>query len=202
MDALCEKVDNIAKEFTTLKNVVQPQRSHEETMKYLEEVLEKSWETVRILEARQKEEDRLERLENERLERVEKYNKEEESTQVEEIRLIDDIPNDTLTSLENCTLDKIILYLQNHSCDPTVNSDQAGFGYFIANHVITEKLDMYHKESMVPPMLGDVWEPMIYVTIGKSHVLLYLIFGLVFQLFLNLYMIILIYRLLKSVILT
>jgi hypothetical protein len=36
MDALCEKVDNLAKEFTALKNFVQPQRSHEETMKYLE----------------------------------------------------------------------------------------------------------------------------------------------------------------------
>jgi hypothetical protein len=190
MDALCEKVDNLAKEFTTLKKFVRPQRSHEETMKYLEEVLEKSWETIRILEARQKEEDRLER--------VDKYNKEEESTQVEEIRLLDDIPNDPLTSLENCTLDEIILYLQNHSCDPIVNSDQAGFGYFIANHVITENLDICHKESMVPPMLGDAWQPRIYVTtIGKSHVLLYLIFGLVFQLFLNIYVIILIYRLLK-----
>jgi hypothetical protein len=38
MDALCGRVDNLAKEFTTLKNCVQPQRSHEETMKYLDEV--------------------------------------------------------------------------------------------------------------------------------------------------------------------
>jgi hypothetical protein len=42
-----------------------------------------------------------------------------------------------------------------------------GFGSFIANHVIKEKIDRYHKESMVPPKLGDVWEPRIYVTIGK-----------------------------------
>jgi hypothetical protein len=42
-----------------------------------------------------------------------------------------------------------------------------GFGSFIANHVIKEKFDRYHKESMVPPKLGDVWEPRIYVTIGK-----------------------------------
>jgi hypothetical protein len=34
-------------------------------MKYLEEVLEKSWKTVRILEARKKEEERLEKLEEE-----------------------------------------------------------------------------------------------------------------------------------------
>jgi hypothetical protein len=48
MDALCEKVDNLVKNFTTLKNFVKPQRSHEDTMKYLQEVLENSWETVRI----------------------------------------------------------------------------------------------------------------------------------------------------------
>jgi hypothetical protein len=46
--------------------------------------------------------------------------------------------------------------LQNHACDP-----------FVANHVIKEKLNRYHKESMVPPKLGDVWKPRIYVTIGK-----------------------------------
>jgi hypothetical protein len=63
MDALCENVDNLAKDFIALKNFVQRQRFHEYTMKYLEEVLEKSWETVKILEARQKQEERLERLE-------------------------------------------------------------------------------------------------------------------------------------------
>jgi hypothetical protein len=50
MDVLCERVDNLARVFTTLKNIVQRKRSHEDTMKYSEEVLEKSWETVRILE--------------------------------------------------------------------------------------------------------------------------------------------------------
>jgi hypothetical protein len=38
----------------------------------------------------------------------------------EEIRMLDDIPNDTLASLENCTLDEIISILQNHACDPTI----------------------------------------------------------------------------------
>jgi hypothetical protein len=46
MDALCERVDNLPKEFTTLKNFVQEKRSHKETMKYCEEVLEKSWEKL------------------------------------------------------------------------------------------------------------------------------------------------------------
>jgi hypothetical protein len=45
---------------------------------------------------------------------------------------------------------------QNYACDPTRNINQEGFGSYITNHVIKEKLDMYHKESMVPPKLWDV----------------------------------------------
>jgi hypothetical protein len=77
---------------------------------------------------------------------VEKAKKEEESRQVEEIRMLDDIPNEPLASLENCSLDEIIYILQNHASDPIVNSKQASFGSFIANHIIKENLDMYHKE--------------------------------------------------------
>jgi hypothetical protein len=73
--------------------------------------------------------------------------------------MLDDIPNVPLASLEKCTLDEIIFMLQNYVCDPLVDSNQAGFGSFIANHVIKEKLDRSHKESMVPPKLADAWEP-------------------------------------------
>jgi hypothetical protein len=59
MDTLCEKVDNISREFNTLKNFIQRKRSHEKTMKYCEEVLEKTWETARIFKARNKENDKL-----------------------------------------------------------------------------------------------------------------------------------------------
>jgi hypothetical protein len=71
--------------------------------------------------------------------------------------VLDDIPNDPLSSLENFTIDEIISILQNHACDPNVDSKQVGFGTIIANHVIKEKFNRYHKESMVPPKLGDVW---------------------------------------------
>jgi hypothetical protein len=54
MNVLCDRVDNRAKEFTAHKNFVHPQRSHEETMNYLEEVLKQSWKTVRIFEATKK----------------------------------------------------------------------------------------------------------------------------------------------------
>jgi hypothetical protein len=83
--------------------------------------------------------------------------------------MLDDKPNDPLASLENCTIDEIISILQNHACDPNVNANQEYFGTIISNHVIKEKLNMYHKDSMVPPKLGDVWEQRIYVTIGKNH---------------------------------
>jgi hypothetical protein len=64
--------------------------------------------------------------------------KEEESRQVKEIKLLDDIPNDPLASLENCTLDEIVSILQNNACDPHVDYNQADFCTFIANHVIKE----------------------------------------------------------------
>jgi hypothetical protein len=32
--------------------------------------------------------------------------------------MLDAIPNDPLTSLENCTLDEVISILQNYACDP------------------------------------------------------------------------------------
>jgi Mor family transcriptional regulator len=70
--------------------------------------------------------------------------------------MLDDIPNDSLASLENCTLDEVISILQNYACDPIVNSNQVGSGSSIANHVIKEKFDRYHKESMVSPKLGDI----------------------------------------------
>jgi hypothetical protein len=78
------------------------------------------------------------------LEELENENKEEIS-KVEEIRMLDDIPNDPLASLENYTLDEVISVLQNYAYDPTINTKQVDFGSFIANHVIKEKLDRYHK---------------------------------------------------------
>jgi hypothetical protein len=97
----------------------------------------------------------------------EKEKKEEECRKVEEIRMLDDTPSYPLASLENCTLDEVISILQNHVCDPTINSNQAGFGSFVAYHVIKEKIDRYHKKSMVPPKLRNLWELRIYLTIGK-----------------------------------
>jgi hypothetical protein len=54
-----------------------------------------------------------------------------------------------IPSLENCTHDEVISILQNYACDPTINTNQADFGSYIANHAIKEKLGRYHKEYMV-----------------------------------------------------
>jgi hypothetical protein len=61
---------------------------------------------------------------------VDKEKKEEESRQMEEIKMLDDIPNDPLASLENCTHDEVMSILQNYACDPTINTNQAGFGSY------------------------------------------------------------------------
>jgi hypothetical protein len=81
--------------------------------------------------------------------------------------MLDDKPNDPLFSLENFTLGEVISILQNYACDLIINTNKEGFGSYSINHIIKEKLDRYHKESMVPTKIGDVWEPRIYVTIGK-----------------------------------
>ena len=40
-----ERVDQLAKEFSSLKSITTPQK-HEETIKYCQEVINKSWEHI------------------------------------------------------------------------------------------------------------------------------------------------------------
>ena len=77
-----------------------------------------------------------------------------------------------LLDLDKCSLNELICLLQKFANDPSFNVHQTGFGSFIANHVIKEKIEMYDKESMIPPKLGDAWILKILVTIGKKHVML------------------------------
>jgi hypothetical protein len=41
--------------------------------------------------------------------------------------MLNDISNDPLAYLENCTLNKIIYILKNYACDSTINVKQACF---------------------------------------------------------------------------
>jgi hypothetical protein len=49
-----------------------------------------------------------------------------------------------------------------------MNANQAGFGSYIANHVLKKKIARYNQEAMIPPKLGDAWIPKALVTIGKE----------------------------------
>jgi hypothetical protein len=46
--------------------------------------------------------------------------------------------------------------MKNRKKNPTLNAHQTGFGSYIANHVIKEKIKRYNNEAMIPPNLGDV----------------------------------------------
>ena len=46
--------------------------------------------------------------------------------------------------------------------------NQAGFGSYIANYVIKEKIERYKNEAMIPPKLGDAWIPKILIAIDKE----------------------------------
>ena len=76
--------------------------------------------------------------------------------------------------LEDCSLKELISTLQKFASDSSIDVNQAGFGSYIANHVLKEKIARYNQESMIPPKLGDVWIPKVLVTIGKEthHALL------------------------------
>jgi hypothetical protein len=73
-----------------------------------------------------------------------------------------------MLDLQTCNLHEIISILQKFASNPSVNSNQAGFGSYIANHVLKEKIARYNQEAMIPPKLGDALIPKVLVTIGKE----------------------------------
>jgi hypothetical protein len=75
---------------------------------------------------------------------------------------------DPLLDLGKCSLHELINILQKFASDPPINTNQAGFGSYIANHVFKDKIARYNQEAMVPPKLGDAWIPKVLVTIGKE----------------------------------
>jgi hypothetical protein len=64
-----------------------------------------------------------------------------------------------LSDLDKCSLQELIAILKKFSNDPTINVNQAGFGYYIANYVIKKKLQRYNNEDMIPPSLGMLGSP-------------------------------------------
>jgi hypothetical protein len=75
-----------------------------------------------------------------------------------------------LLDLDKCSLTELINIFQSFANDPSFNVHQTGFGSYIANHVIKEKIQRYNNEAMIPPNIGDVWIPKILNDVGKeSH---------------------------------
>jgi hypothetical protein len=65
-------------------------------------------------------------------------------------------------------LNELINILQSFANDPSFNAHQTGFGSYIANHAIKEKIQCYNNEAMIAPELGDVWILEILIAVGKE----------------------------------
>jgi hypothetical protein len=87
--------------------------------------------------------------------------------QVEEVKILNEV-NEPLLDLDKCSLDELINILQKFSNDSSIDVQQAGFGSYIANYVIKEKIARYNNEAMILPNIGDAWLPRILITIGKQ----------------------------------
>jgi hypothetical protein len=93
-----------------------------------------------------------------------------EEKEVEEVKMLSDNIKEPLLDLDKCSLNELINILQKNCNDPSFNVHQTGFGSYIANHVINEKIQCYNNEAMIPPKLGNVWITKILIDVGKeSH---------------------------------
>jgi hypothetical protein len=99
-----------------------------------------------------------------------------EEKEVEEVKMLSDNVNKPLLNLDKFSLNELINILQNFANDPSFHVHQIGFGSYIANHVIKEKIQCYNNEAMIPHKLGDVWIPKILISVGKEsqNAILYL----------------------------
>jgi hypothetical protein len=61
------------------------------------------------------------------------------ATQVEEIKILSDTPNDSLLNLDKYSLYELMVILQKYANDRSINVHQASFGSYIDDHVLKEK---------------------------------------------------------------
>jgi hypothetical protein len=87
--------------------------------------------------------------------------------QIEEVKMISDVREPSV-DLDKCSLHDLLAILEKFSQDPTINVHQAGFGSYIANYVIKEKIERYNNEALIPPMIGYVWIPKILISIQRD----------------------------------
>jgi hypothetical protein len=68
---------------------------------------------------------------------------------------------------KKCSLHELLTMLQKYASGSLINMHQEGFGSYIVDIMIKEKMDRYKQEAMIPSKLGDICEPKIHVTMGK-----------------------------------
>jgi hypothetical protein len=121
-DALNEKVDHLNREIVAVKNHMQDKK-HEKSIKYVQYIIDRSWEILNKIDKEEKESIMV-----------------VEEKEVEEVKMLRDNINEPLINLEKCSLNEFINILQSFANDPSFNVHQTGFGSYIANHVIKEKI--------------------------------------------------------------
>jgi hypothetical protein len=62
---------------------------------------------------------------------------------LEEVKMLSEVKDPSL-DLEKCSLHELMSILQKFASDPYINANQAGFGSYIANHVLKEKIARYN----------------------------------------------------------
>jgi hypothetical protein len=140
-------VDLLTQEVISFKNLLQ-QKNHDETIKNVQEVIEKFWETLNAMEYKE-----TLMIEN--------------NKQIEKFKMLSE-EKDPLLDFDKCSLHELIATLEKFYKDPTINVHQAGFGSYIASYFIKENIDIYNNEAMIPPKVGDAWIPKILITIDKE----------------------------------
>ena len=78
----------------SFKNLVHAQRSHEETIKYVQDIIDRSWETIKMMDETEEG--------KESIMLVEKKDK-----QVEEVNMLSDKIDEPLLDLDKCSLHEL-----------------------------------------------------------------------------------------------
>ena len=71
--------------------------------------------------------------------RYELFNLYNRDRKVEKFKMLSEV-KEPFVDLEKCSLHELISILQKFASDPSVNVNQAGFGSYIANHVLKKRL--------------------------------------------------------------
>ena len=61
------------------------------------------------------------------------------------MKMLNDVVTEPLLDLDKCSLSELITISQKFAKNPSINANQVGFGSYIANDVLKERIDRYNK---------------------------------------------------------